>query len=263
MLLMPKSLTSVEDHVSDILETRRVTQSGRFAPRDPSAETVSEVVDECMTEVGAALVPEGFRYSKSRRRFARKNSEFSFEIWFQSDSENLSGVHVGLAAHASVKSKGFAQWKQSVGLDDSEYVWVSQLGYLSEEHDYLKWQFADHSKRKAETEDMIKRIRQLALGTFTVYESGLTLRDQILLRKELLTYPRRGIELALWLKNKRAADALVAVELSRPRFNRIEFADSLSKFRERGFGFSLQGHSHAAALAALVVNFNLDMPVNS
>lgn len=260
---MPKSLTSVEDHVADILETRGATQSGRFTPRDPGAETVSQVVDECMLHIDAALTPEGFRYAKSRRRFSKKNPEFAFEVWFQGDSENMSGIHVGLAAHASVKSKSFRQWKQSVGLDDNDYVWAAQLGYLSEEHSYFKWQFADPSKRKAEIDDMVQRVKQLALGTFAVYETGQTLRDQLLQRRELLTYPRRGIELALWLKNKRAAEALVAVELQRRRFDRTEFSNAVTKFRARGIGFSLQGHAQEVALAALVVNFNLQIPTDS
>lgn len=227
---MPKSLRSLDDHVQDTLDARRRVQSGRFQPVAPGTERVADVVASSCAAVAEAFVGEGFRWSKSGLRFSRKVGPFTHVVSFQADGANSSGSHVGVAIHAQTKCSELATWREANGVTTGDNIWISQIGYLSPAHEYLKWQLVDPATRQAEVASMVKTIHELAIPAFDVCRTKQGLSTRLLERREITWIPDWAVDVALWVGNKAAGEALVLAKLASPpdvtgrfmEFSRIE-----------------------------------------
>lgn len=223
---MPKILRSLDDHTQDILEARRRSQSGRFQAVPAGTELVGDVVTNSCAAVAGAFVAEGFRWAKSGLRFSRKVGSFTHIVSFQSDGENTSGRHVAVAMHAQVKSIALEKWRTNNGIAEGSNVWIAQVGYLTPAHEYLKWQLVDPATRADEINDMIETVRNVVLPAFDVCFSIKSLSDRILERQEIIWIPDWAVDIALWVGNKDAAEALISLFLeSKPHLVPFFFSE--------------------------------------
>lgn len=224
---MPKKLLSLEDHTQDIREARGRSRAGQFQAVPADTELVADVVQSCCGAVAAAFAAEGFRWAKSGLRFSRKVGPFTQIVSFQSDSANTSGHHVAVAMHAQVKSTALEKWrKDNGGVADDASLWITQVGYLSPAHEYLKWQLADPATRAAEIQSMIDTVRKLVLPAFDACSSMESLSDRLLERREITRYPDWALDIALWADNKNAAKGLIKMLLeTRPDVAAIVHAE--------------------------------------
>ncbi len=211
---MPKKLLSLDDHTAAIRAARSRSGAGQFQAVPAGTELVADVVQSSCGAVASAFAAEGFRWAKSGLRFSRKMGPFTHIVSFQSDSANTSGQHVAVAMHAQVKSSSLEKWrKDNGGVTDSANLWISQVGYLSPAHEYLKWQLADPAGREAEIQNMIDTVRRLVLPAFEACSSQESLSTQLLERREITRVPDWALDIALWLDSKKAAQGLVRILL--------------------------------------------------
>jgi len=214
---MSKSLHSLDDHVQEILEARRRTQSVRFQPVAPGTERVADVLANACASVAEAFVDCGFKWSKSGLHFSRKAGLFRHVISFQADRANFSGAHVGVSIHVQAKSADLAKWREADGVTTGDNLWITQIGYLPPAHEYLKWQLVDATTRAAEVRSMISTIRERALPALAVCSNKESLAAQLLDRPEMTWIPDWAVDIALWVGNTGAADVLLGRKLkSRP-----------------------------------------------
>lgn len=220
---MPKSLQSLDDHVSDLLASRERSRAGRFQPVVAGVERVADVVGTSCAAVAAAFEPEGFRWSRSALRFSRKVGAFTHLVTFQADAANSSGAHVAVSVHAQVKNSELAKWREVNGISDSAYVWASQIGYLPPRHEYLKWQLVDPATRGAEAESMVQTVRELVIPAFEVCRTKEGLSAGLMGRREITWTPDWAIDIALWCGNKEAAAAMLRARLASPDGAKAQF----------------------------------------
>lgn len=213
---MPKSLGSLDDHVQDTLDARRRTQSGRFQSVAPGTERVADVVLSSCAAVAEAFAEFGFRWSKSKLHFSRKVGAFTHIVSFQADRENSSGSHIGVSIHAQSKNVELAQWRDKSGVATGDNIWITQIGYLSHAHEYFKWQLVDPATRQAEIDSMVSTIHELAMPAFEICSSKENLAANLLDRYEMTWIPDWAVDIALWVGNTAAADALVRSKLEKP-----------------------------------------------
>lgn len=215
---MPKKLRSLDDHVEDISTSRDRSGAGRFQPVAAGTELVGDVVLTSCSTVAEAFADQGFRWAKSGLRFSRKVGPFTHIVSFQSDSANTSGHYVAVAMHAQVKSAALEKWRQAHnGVTDDASLWITQVGYLSPAHEYLKWQLVDPLARAGEIQSMIDTVRNLVLPAFDACSSMENLSARLLERSEIVRYADWALDIALWVGNKQAAESLVKIFLeSRP-----------------------------------------------
>lgn len=88
--------------------------------------------------------------------------EFTFQISFQSDRNNIAGERVGLWIHGNV-------------LHGADYYAGGQIGNLQKNHCWLDWDLADASRRVDVIRDAIRTIEELALPYFARFEDLPTL----------------------------------------------------------------------------------------
>jgi hypothetical protein len=210
---MPKSLHSIDDHVQDIVETRRSSAAGRFKAVDVGAERVADVIAGAGSAIAQALSDQGFRWSAGKAVFSRKVGIFTHTIRLQGDAENRSGLHVGVSMHAAVTSTALGQWRRDHCGRSDPMLWATQVGYLSEAQGYLKWQLLDPALRAAEIESMVSAIRDWVLPVFDKYTTPEMLKQHLHERRELLHAPHWAIEIALWLQSPQTAEEIAAAFL--------------------------------------------------
>lgn len=180
----------------------------------PHTERVTDVVGSSCASVAEAFAPEGFRWSKSRLRFSRKVGAFTHIVSFQTDGANSSGSHVGVSIHAQAKSTELAKWRETDGVTTGDNIWITQIGYLSPAHEYLKWQLVDPVTRQVEVASMVKTVHELAMPALAACSSKETLSAQLLERREITWIPDWAVDVALWVGNKVAAEALINSHLA-------------------------------------------------
>jgi hypothetical protein len=215
---MPKSLLTLDDHTQHMLDARRRSAVGRFQPVPPGTERVADVLATSCAAVAKAFAESGFRWSKSGLRFSRKIGPFTHIVSFRADGDNHSGSHVGLSMYAQVTSRDLARWREANGVTTEANVWISQVGYLSPTHEYIKWQLVDPSSRPVEIESMISTVIRLAMPAFETCSSMERLSTHLLDSREITSQGDWAIDIALWVGNKAAAEHLVAQYLrEKPR----------------------------------------------
>ena len=205
---MPKRLTTVQDHVDDIINARADLAKVKFSALPVDAEKPSEIFSEITGLLKENLSQEGFSFNKSKRTFRRKCNEFEHLITIQADSNNYAGVRAACWIHISVVSKSLKEWRSTHDLYADEYVFSRTL---SEPHSgQLVWDFIDPAIRQSEYQDMLQRIHAVALPAFDGWQSLDTAR-QAIADSKLINRLDSQVEIALWLGNRQAAMDLLRV----------------------------------------------------
>jgi hypothetical protein len=168
-----KETRSITELVADVAYRKRRAAQARFAGTLPGQESPRDVYSTACASIGAYLDESfGFKYSKSGPHARRPSGDFTFQISFQSDRNNISGERVGLWIHGNVWSSAIKKWRESQPfLHPSNYVAGGQLGNLQTNHCWLDWDLADATKRDEVIRDAIRAIEELAFPYFAKFEN--------------------------------------------------------------------------------------------
>ena len=166
-----KETRSIADLVADVAYRKHRAAQARFAGTSPRQESPRDVYLAACAFIGAYLEESyGFKYSKSGPH-ARGGGDFTFQISFQSDRNNVSGERVGLWIHGNVWSPRLKKWSESQPLlHPSDGVAGGQIGNLQANHCWLDWDLADAIKRDEVIRDAIRAIEELAFPYFAKFE---------------------------------------------------------------------------------------------
>jgi hypothetical protein len=179
-----KETRSIADLVADVAFRKRRAAEARFAGTSPGQESPRDVYLAACASIGAYLEPFGFKYSKSGPHARRRSGDFTFEISFQSDRNNVAGERVGLWIHGKVYSSRFKKWVASQPLLEGSDVAGGQIGNLQTNHRWLDWDLADAAKRDEVIRDAIRAIEELAFPYFAQFEDPASL-FQLLINEDL------------------------------------------------------------------------------
>jgi hypothetical protein len=169
---MAKETRSLAELVADVANRKSRAAATRAAGSPPSQELPRGVYQAACATIGAHLEKShGFKYAKSGPRARKRSGDFTFEISFQSDRNNIAGERVGLWIHAHVLSPKLTNWRTTQGfLQPSEAVAGGQIGNLQPDHCWLDWELADPAQRGETVRNAIKLIEQLAIPYFARFK---------------------------------------------------------------------------------------------
>jgi len=161
-----------EDVVRSVAERKAAAAKARFAGTDPTAEKPRDVYVAACSEIAHALVPEGFRYLKSKQVLDRTVGAFVHRVSFQSSGDNIAGQSVVMWMHANVRCNELATWRsrQSKPLRTDDWVAGGMVHLLTREHAMIEWQLADPTSRPAAIADAKDFARAVVLGYFKLFE---------------------------------------------------------------------------------------------
>jgi hypothetical protein len=130
--------------------------------------------------VAEAIADDGYVFSPSAPKFARRCGDLTFQISVQSDRNNVAGQRAAIWVHAAVYSRAFTAWTKKHSTD-----WIrpkapfplpifgTQLGDLCEPSGWVEWDFAENSKRRLVADDLVASIRAGAYPLFSTFEAGI------------------------------------------------------------------------------------------
>jgi hypothetical protein len=233
---VPKEIENLQGLVDDIVETRRATAKARFLPRG-NAVPPRILLEAACEPLAGRLATHGFRFSRSRLEFKRKTDGIVQAIKLKGSGENLAGHRASCIVEVSVLAPSYAQWTATQGLDDSEYLWSNQLGYLAGGREYIRWDFAPEATRDAEAADLTARIMAIAVPTLDAWRTRASIVECM---HDTLEVCRADwlVQIALWAGGAEAGRAAL----------------------QRG---EMKFSSDPETLARLVRAFGLDLPIPS
>lgn len=167
-----KDFRTFEDVVRSVAERKAAAAKARFAGTDPTAEKPRDVCVAACAAIAHALVPEGFRYLKSKQVLDRTVGAFVHHASFQSSRDNVAGQSVVMWMYANVRCKELATWRsrQSSPLRADDWVAGGMVHLLTREHAMIEWQLADPSSRSAAIADAQEFAETVVLGYFKLFE---------------------------------------------------------------------------------------------
>lgn len=183
----------------------------RFAGTPPGTEPAREVFRAACTEVGSALQPLGFKYSKSAQHCVRKAGVFSHVVSFQSSHNNVSGQHVRLWMHAVVRSKTLKQWRIGRLPENlvNDYVAGGMVHRLSGVHAMVEWELADPRSRTATVADVVAFVESDVLPYFERFSDPEGIIEQLATSEISAFDLRPSIEFALCFGDKTKGQAVL------------------------------------------------------
>jgi hypothetical protein len=255
---MPNSLTSLNDHVADIIQARRRTMDARFKALPAGVERVDEVLRGAIDYLHKHLESQGFKAVPSQLSLSRKVGEITQIIHLRRGSSNLSGTSVEVSAEALMKSASLKRWTESEGTKYArELFWIRQLGELSGQRDYFKWQLVDSSAREQELADLLSKIQSLALPAFEAWADKQAMADAVFRFTEANRIDWL-VEIALWSGNRAAAEQLVQHHMQNNPRDVASFTAELARFRsDPNISSPLSGP--ASGVAFLVARHSLNV----
>ena len=128
--------------------------------------------DAACAAIAEALIPDGFRYLKSKHALDRTIDAFVHRVSFQSSQDNIAGQSVLMWMHANVRCKELAMWrsKQPNPLRTDDWVAGGMVHLLTQEHAMIEWQIADPTSRSATIADAQNFTKTVVLGYFALFE---------------------------------------------------------------------------------------------
>lgn len=166
-----KDIRSIAELLADVADRKRRAAELRCSVAPPG-QSPSEIFQAACASIGMYLEEcYGFKYSKSALHARRRTGEFTFEIRFQSDRNNIAGERVGLWIHGTVYSSRLKKWREAkFSWRLSDIVAGGQIGNLQEDHCWSDWDLADAVRRDEVIRDAINTIEVLALPYFARFE---------------------------------------------------------------------------------------------
>lgn len=169
---------SFADLVAATARQKLAAANARQNP-DVGAEKPREAIFDALKLVEDAISEQGFAFTPSGPKFSRRDGDFTFEIYIQSDRNNVAGRRAAIWVHTNVYSKSLTAWRKK---HFSEWIrpkasfpipiFGNQLGYLCDPSGWVEWDFADKDKRRSTADDLIASIRKGAFPLFKIFEGS-------------------------------------------------------------------------------------------
>ncbi|MBB6251966.1 DUF4304 domain-containing protein [Nitrospirillum iridis] len=259
---MAKSL-SFGESVLAMARHKAEAAKGR-SQADIAAEKPRDIILAACRDIGQRLAPQGFVFLKSGPLLKRTQGDLTFQIYFQSDRNNIAGGRAALWMHAGVLSRNLAQWKKQhpvpwgsrSPLPGPAAVAGGQIGNLTSPPGWMTWNFADPATRPDVLDDAVASIEKLILPFFALFDDPAGNIGRIL---DLQSFGLQPLEYAMACLGHEVAEAAGRTYLL-GREPAIQ-----NRFRQAYAAFT-QGHDLPTTqgevgrdLAALAFVHNLDL----
>ena len=253
-----KEERSIADLVADVAHRKRRAAEARFAGTPPGQESPRDVYLAACASIGLYLEQTfAFKYSKSGPHARRRSGDFTFQISFQSDHNNVPGERVGLWIHGNVQSSRIKKWRESQPfLRASDYVAGGQIGNLQANHCWLDWDLADVRKRDDVIRDAIRAIEELAFVYFARFED-LPAMLKLLVDDDLPEMAiNRVVEFLMCFTDQSSARQAAASFLKRRPDLVLAYQCDFKRYAERGLDSRHpSGYAQQLAFASHAFNF--------
>lgn len=254
-MAVPRSFTQV---VEAIAQQKPAAAQARNSP-DVSAEKPKDAILDALNMAAGTIAAEGYDFLRSGPRFARKCSDFRFEVSIQSDHNNIAGRRAAIWVYALVYSKTLNAWRKN---HTSEWfhpatiatpVFTSQIGYLCKPAGWMEWDFANKAERRAIVDDFIATLRTGAFPLFSTFEGPVegvaAIVDQELTRTEtILSY-------LLATGHAELADKTLRRHLDRKAEFRSQFEKLFHQFSDHGLPSHRASNAHDLAAFAVATGY--------
>lgn len=169
---MSDDASSLGDLIKQIAHRKQRAAQSRRKPRPPGTSDAKDVFKEAQLTIAGHLKPEGFELTVSRGRLRRSSGDFFFDIFFNTDRNNISGEYVGLVAMVQVNCPRLKQWRLTNGSlrGADENIAVTQLGDLERPRSWRTWNLAGPQERPQVVADIVETIRLAVLPYFAEFE---------------------------------------------------------------------------------------------
>ena len=226
----------------------------RFKPRPEGVEAPREVYLAACAHVADVL---GYRFSKSAATATKQAGDNRFRLVFQSDRNNVAGLHVRMLVHAGAENAAFKRWEVATAwpLQARGLILGGQIGNLQARPDWLSWEISEPSTREMRIGDLIEQVRRLA---FPLFERCLDLdafaRD---LAQEPVAgvYEAHAVGLCAWRLGPAAAEGCLDAHLDIYAELRREFREERGRLTSGGA--PSQFRSSASDLARIAVAYGI------
>ena len=170
-----KDFRSFKEVLRSVADRKAAAAKARFAAADPTAEKPRDVYVGACEAIAQTLIPDGFRYLKSRQALDRTVGVFVHRVSFKSSRNNIPGQSVVMWMYANVQCKELATWRsrQSTSLRTGDWAAGGMVHLLTGEHAMIEWQLADPKSRSAAIANAQAFSRTVVLGYFKLFEDPL------------------------------------------------------------------------------------------
>ena len=222
----------------------------RFAGTPPGTESAREVYLSACAEIGSALQPLGFKYTKSAQRCVRKVEPFSYTVSFQSSHNNVSGHHVRLWTHGVVRSKALESWRAERLPENlvSDYVAGGMVHRLSGVHSMVEWELADPDTRAGTIADIVTFVGADVLPYFKLFERPADVIARLAITEIPAFDLRPSVEFAMCFGSPRDGQAV----LTRFLESRPDLHDGIAEAERQGLPKSPYGPGNFAEEVAFM-----------
>jgi hypothetical protein len=178
----------------------------RFKPRPEGLEAPRDVYLAACASVAEAI---GYRFSKTGPTATKQAGRTRFRFFFQSDRNNVAGLHVRMLVHGMVENAEFKRWQAETAwpLQATGVILSGQIGNFQTLPDWMSWEISDPSTRETRIGDLVDQIRRLA---FPLFERCLDLDAfaHDLVRGPVAgVYETYAVGLCAWRLGPKAAEA--------------------------------------------------------
>ena len=247
-----------------IVATAKQKAEAARARRHPVPETDKprEVILGACEAIAEALEGDGFTFRRSGPKLTRADGDLVFEIYFQSDRNNIAGRRAAVWIHGGVRSAALGKWRRARpvpwGVSDGPDVGLvtgGQIGNLTSKPAWLEWDFADASRRADEIADAVAAIRHILLPFFALFADPACVIDSLChnpaLRQSSL------LEYAVAILGREAAEAAGRKLLDGDPQLRRSFEGFAAQFRENGLPRFIGNQMSDLAAVALADGLDL------
>lgn len=163
---------TIRSFVTNIALRKKRAAETRFGRGPEAIEMPREIYENCCSKIAEAFATNGYRYAKSSQHFTRSESDFRFQVSFQSSRNNVADEFVGLSIHGNVLSPKLKRWRRDNQALRTEFDFVAggQIGNLREDTSWLEWNMADPSTRDSQIEGAVEHIQRIILPYFATFE---------------------------------------------------------------------------------------------
>jgi hypothetical protein len=160
-----------EEVLRSVAGRKAAAAKARFAGTDPTAEKPRDVYVAACAAIAHSLVPDGFRYLKSKQVLDRPVGAFVHHVSFQSSRNNIAGQSVVMWIYANVRCKELATWRsrQSTPLRTDDWVAGGMVHLLTREHAMIEWQLADPTSRSDAIANAQEFVKTIVLEYFALF----------------------------------------------------------------------------------------------
>jgi hypothetical protein len=231
-----KNIDSVNELVADTLESRNKTQKDKFKKLDSDVEKVADVINYSLLQVIESLATHEFKYSKSKRQLYKTVNGFRFEINCNSDSSNLSGVHVGVEFLISVNNNRYKKWYSAVfPYNNNGCLVACDMGKLISNITVCKWELSESSTRRKALVEIIAVIQKYVVPFFDNFKSEDTYRKYLKRTNYRVIFKHYAVMHATWLNDNSLACDLINEIITNNGHTLIELKTAMKYFVQNGY----------------------------